>query len=290
MKRTRCQQAKTAQQHFEFPSDPEVWLEVIRRLIELGWLIWGNKKIELGPKDDPPPQVRRALRRYQRWAGLQPDGVPGPMTLRRLREPRLWCGTPDALGAQQLCKWPQRDVTWNIAASLPGVSDGDFKTAIDWAAGQWNAVCGIRLAYGPNARTANLLLTVANLGGPGAVLADQELPCGAKAGARLRGRYDRSELWDAGELPVPGGFVPLRLTGLHELGHAIGLPHHAPGGVPAVMDPSLNTALTSLQDWDIAQAQTRYGKPANGRPGTGASGLWQITEQSDSVLKLERAA
>jgi hypothetical protein len=262
-------------------------LEVIRRLIELGWLIWGGKTISLGPQGRVPPQAKQALKRYQRWAGLKPDGIPGPVTLHHLREPRLWCGTPDALGAEAVCRWPQHDVTWNIAGALPGVSDGDFRAAIEWAAGQWNTVCGIRLAYGANARTVNVLLTVAHLGGPGDVLADQEMPCGARPSSRLRGRYDQSELWHAGELPVPRGFVPLRLTGLHELGHALGLPHHAPGSVPAVMDPSLNTALVGLQEWDISQAQVRYGKPATPGPGP-TPGPWQITEQDENHLKLER--
>src|SRR5207253_1984094 len=137
------------------------------------------------------------LRRYQRWAGLKPDGVPGPVTLHHLRQPR-WCGTPDAMGADQVCKWPQLDVTWNIAGSLPGLSDADFRAAIQWATEQWNAACGIRLAYGANARTVNVLLTVANLGGPGGVLADQQLPCGASTNTQLIGRYDTSELWYAG--------------------------------------------------------------------------------------------
>jgi hypothetical protein len=56
------------------------------------------------------------------------------------------------------------------------------------------------------------------------------------------------------------------------------------------MDPSLNTALTGLQDWDIAEAQVRYGQPASPAPGPmpGAPGAWQITEQSENILKLQR--
>jgi hypothetical protein len=269
------------------PRDPAVWLEVIRRLIELGWLIWGAKEIALDRKGNVPAVAKRALKRYQRWTGLEPDGVPGPVTLHHLRQPRLWCGTPDALGAEQVCKWPQREVTWNIAHSLPGISDSDFKAAVEWGAGQWNANSGLRLRYAANLRTANIRLTVANLGGPGGVLADQELPCGASANTSLRGRYDRSELWHAGELPVPDGYVPLRLTALHELGHGVGLPHHAPGGDPAVMDPNLNTALTALQPWDIDQARLRYGAPVDPPPDNGGR-EWRVTEQSDSVIQLQR--
>jgi hypothetical protein len=280
---------RTRKAALNLPKDPVVWLEVIRRLIELGWLIWSGKEIALDRRGNAPAEAKRALKRYQRWAGLEPDGIPGPVTLHHLRQPRLWCGTPDALGAEQLCKWPQREVTWNIVHSLPGVSDADFKAAVQWGADQWNANCGVSLRYKTNGRTTttNIRLTVANLGGPGNVLADQELPCGATANASLRGRYDRSELWHAGELPVPDGYIPLRLTGLHELGHALGLPHHAPGVVPAVMDPSLNTTLIRLQPWDIEQSQLRYGPPLSPGP-PGGKGPWQITEQSENVLRLER--
>src|SRR5437868_2472812 len=110
--------ARPARAAFKLPSDPAVWMEVVQRLIELGWLLWGGK-VPPSAKGQVPSHAKQALKRYQRWAGLKPDGVPGPITLNHLRQPR-WCGTPDAQGAGQVCKWPQLDVTWNIAGSLPG--------------------------------------------------------------------------------------------------------------------------------------------------------------------------
>src|SRR5262245_25044844 len=192
MKKTKSHAFNAAPGQLQVPGNPAVWIEVIRRLVELGWLIWGGKAPGINNRGIIPSHAKRALRRYQRWAGLTPDAVPGPVTLDHLRRARGWCGTPDAVGADTRCKWPQDNVSWNIAGSLPGVPDSDFRSAIEWASQQWNAACGVRLTYKGNTRAVNVLLTVANLGGPGGVLADQELPCGARANTRLMGRYDLS--------------------------------------------------------------------------------------------------
>lgn len=254
------------QESFSLPFDipPEIWIAVIAQLIKLGWLAWGKAPESLdGLADDVHwPAIKKAVAKFQAWAGLEVDGYPGDITQHSLFQPRI-CGVPDAMGVDGSCKWPHREVTVAIVNSLPGISDGDFQQSWLWAAEQIDRSCGATLIYKANVRTANIVITVANLGGPNGVLADQVLPCGFPANGSARMRVDSSELWSAGSPPWQGrGTIPLALVLLHEGLHGMGVPHRSPGpGGPAVMDPTLNTNLIKLQPWDIQELVTRYGPP-----------------------------
>ncbi|MCH8905829.1 MAG: matrixin family metalloprotease, partial [Candidatus Heimdallarchaeota archaeon] len=188
--------------------------------------------------------------KFQKWAGLKVDGIAGPITARHLMAQRI-CGTPDAMSGR-ICKWPMKGVTWAIADSLPGVSDAAYKAAAAWATRQWNQSCGIALKYTVKNRTANLLMRVANLGGPGDSLADSQLPCGANSSSQILQRYDASEPWYAGAGQPPNGKISLRAVCVHELGHAIGIGHLQPGGPRAIMQPYYRPDLLKLLEPSIA--------------------------------------
>ena len=229
-----------------------------------------------------------ALRRYQKWAGLKVDGKAGPVTRHSLSTPRL-CGTPDQIARGQ-CKWPMKSVSWSIKDSLPGVPDAAYKEAAHWATRQWNEACGVKLQYKQNHRTANVWMTVKNLGGPGGVLADSQLPCGATATSQMIQRYDSSELWFAELGQPPQGRISLPTVCVHELGHAIGISHLPPNGQPAIMQPFYNPSMLSLLGPDIEEARDRYGS-SDINPPPSAGGYWvTVRIQTDTEPTTERIA
>jgi hypothetical protein len=257
--------------------DPFGQWQLVQLLGQLGWLAPGVK-------------LPTAVKNYQRWAGLKADAVPGPVTMHHLRQPRL-CGTPDMVQAEgQLCRWPHKKITWAVLGKLPGVAIADFVAAAEWALGRWAAVCDITQSrVSDQASAANITLSPVNLGGPGGVLADSMLPCGATARSTMRQRYDTSELWFAGEGRPPSGRISLRAVVLHELGHALGIDHLPPSGPTAVMQPYYRDDVLDLLPPDIEQAVRRYGEPKT-TPPAGAAATYRLTFTSTSEPRLEKVA
>lgn len=204
------------------------------------------------------PTFQQALKEY--------ESLTGQAATEEAAE-TYFCLQPDRAPVRAtMCQWKHTPVTWHTEGGLKGVSPGDFQEVAGMAFDAWMAVCGVVFKYNPNPKTCNLWLHAANLGGPGGVLGDQQLPCGAGPNARLEGRYD-GESWR-----LPGsntGQIPLRTTLIHEMGHGGGLDHGPQG---CIMAPTLSS-LSELQAWDIAEAQKRYGlpRPADVPPTPGAA-------------------
>lgn len=165
------------------------------------------------------------------------------------------CGVRTTEQVGEVCKWPSVSVTWAIAATLPGFAMDAFRLAIDEAWSYWTAVCGIRpmMLVGASANITIGLQTA----GPGGVLADCELPCGASIGSKVRMRIDTSEAWVIAENP-PGNKVDLVRVVAHELGHALGIPHIGAGNL---MAPTYSSSIRRPRAGDAAEAVARYGLP-----------------------------
>lgn len=171
------------------------------------------------------------------------------------------CGVPDSLRTSELNAWPEKKVTWSIAGSLPQVPAESLKECYQYAWSLWAAVCGIEPEYASNHKTAHVLLTAANLGGPMGVLADSYLaPEGVKRNDDFQAiqRYDTNEPWHAEVTPPPLRKISLPIVMCHEIGHAIGLGHIAEGNL---LQPSYDPRVDRPMPGDIAEAQRRYGKP-----------------------------
>jgi len=163
------------------------------------------------------------------------------------------CGVDDTLGVGQLCKWPLVRVTWSVVADLPGFARETFRAAAEEAWSYWSAVCGIlpQQIQGP---AANVVIGIQSLG-PGGVLADCQLPCGATIGSTVRMRVDTEEAWVLAENPPPTKIDLVRVLA-HELGHAIGIPHIGSGNL---MAPTYSSAIRRPVAGDVAEAVARYG-------------------------------
>ena len=167
------------------------------------------------------------------------------------------CGVEDTLGASgAMCRWPSPDVSWTIAANLPGLSGESFKQVAELAWSWWSSICGIRPRYVTSSQNANVLIGIQTIG-PGGVLADSELPCGVSMSSQLRQRYDSAESWVISENP-PSNKIDIARVICHELGHVIGIPHINTGNL---MAPIYSTSIRMPKSGDIAEAVARYGLP-----------------------------
>lgn len=173
----------------------------------------------------------------------------------------IYCRVPDQLGSGGDCRWGTTDVPWALIDNIPGVPEEDYRKASEWADRQIMGVCGVKLKEVQSASGARVLLTSQRIDGPGGTLAQAELPCGRIQRVRLW--CDSTDRWDVqwknwGDR-VQSGRIPLYLVVLHEKLHNLGLPHtNQPGNV---MNPSLQTGLRRLGDWDISELRRRYGPP-----------------------------
>jgi hypothetical protein len=166
---------------------------------------------------------------------------------------QVLCGVDDRLGAfGQMCKWPAPDITWSIVGNLPGIEPDSFRRVCGLAWDAWAKVCGIRPRFveGPS----NLSIGLQTIG-PGNVLADCELPCGATMQSRLRMRIDTAEAWVISDNP-PNNRVDLLRVLIHELGHGIGIPHIGTGNL---MAPIYSARIGRPQSGDISEGVSRYG-------------------------------
>lgn len=159
--------------------------------------------------------------------------------------------------AGQMCRWPAPNVTWAIVADIPGLARESFKQAAIAAWGRWSAVCGIQPRMVDQANQANVVIGIQTIG-PGGVLADSELPCGATMQTQLRQRYDSAEDWVISDNP-PSNKIDLVRVMTHEIGHVIGIYHIGSGNL---MAPTYSTRINKPVAGDIAEAVARYGLPA----------------------------
>lgn len=186
-----------------------------------------------------------------------------------MSEGLTFCRVPDRIGSGEDCRWPDNNVFWALVDNIPGVDEADYRKAAEWASRQLMGVCGVSLREVLSASSARILLTSDQIDGPGGTLAQAELCCGNVRRVRLW--CDSTDRWDVQwnnwGSPVRKNMVPLYIVVLHELMHNLGLPHtNRPGNI---MNPSLQTGLRRLGDWEISELRRRHGPPAVPPPAPG---------------------
>lgn len=194
---------------------------------------------------------------YQRFHGLVPDGLVGPITQRSLDAPRF-CAYPDRMDlGNSICRWGKRSLVYGFRGDLPGISRDDMRRAFQIAFDRWSAVCDIRASHiGDSSQAADIVIDTGRIDGPSGTLAYSELPCGSQD-RQLKQKYDTSEPWVIAD-NVPSYRIDLGRVATHEVGHVIGVPHIGSGNL---MAPTYSTRIHSPQAGDIQEAQARYGPP-----------------------------
>jgi hypothetical protein len=192
-------------------------------------------------------------------------------------------------------RWPDGPIRYFVnERDIPGVTAGDFRSAIGRAAGTWQAVPGVRLRFEDQGFT-----TAAPVGLDGRntlgfqdrpdldrVLGSTSLLLDADTGALVEADifFNTRFPWSVTQ-QGEAGRVDVESVVLHELGHFIGLGHSAIGeteftgtggrrvlGSGAVMFPIAltpgSTADRVLQDDDMAGAQDLYGDGSRASSGS----------------------
>ena len=169
-----------------------------------------------------------------------------------------FCSTEDEIAQERLCKWPDNDVPLAVIAVPPGLTEAQFEGVFGWVAEQINAACGAKLYQIETARLARVLPGTRKIDGPSGVLAESQLPCGNVI--QCLQWYDGGEHWEVNWPPVDRQKINLNLVALHEVMHALGIPH-APQNMDAVIAPYYNADLRGLRPYDVAELRRRYGPP-----------------------------
>lgn len=153
---------------------------------------------------------------------------------------------------QRFCHWPENTITWHIRDVLPSLGDQTMRAACEAALADIASFFDLSFPYVDSPAQANILVTVAPLGGRGGVLADCQLvPCniGPKNSVQMLMRADREENWIFENTPA-GLNIDWQRVFAHEFTHGLGLPHITTPG--SLMLPTYSTTIRGLQPGDIA--------------------------------------
>ena len=206
-----------------------------------------------------PEQLQNALRLYQRFYDLAPTGE---LTLETIKHQRRYrCANPDPV--QALVddgtatadpivyfgdRWNHRDLTFfldNFTSDLTGEA-----AIVQAAFDVWAGVVPLTFTrvFDPGSADITVSWEIFDHGdgtpfdGPGNVLAHADSPSGQNAAVH----FDDSENWTAARVLS---------TGIHEIGHALGL-HHS--REPNSVMFATENGVSSLHELDIKGIRSRY--------------------------------
>lgn len=173
--------------------------------------------------------------------------------VRRLMNPEF-CGIRQNLEigqiGQRYCRWPQDDLRLAIVEVLPALGKDRMLEGCKAACDDISSKIVMDFAFVDDASTADIVIQVSPLGGPGGVLAQCTLvPCGIKRG-QFQGTLeaDQFESWVLAEA-ASGLNIDWQRVFAHELTHGLGLPHiQTPR---SLMLPTYSTVIRTLQDGDV---------------------------------------
>lgn len=219
-----------------------------------------------------------AVRRYQRFYKLKPDGVAGPVTKAHIAQPR--CGVSDrprvsmgATGGEFVlrgCSYQRRELTYAFLNTTPDLTTERQRQIVREAFDAWAAVTNLAFVEIDSNGSADFPIAwhrgthgdgspFDENGGPsGNTLAHAFFPppCGGpNAGAM---HFDEAEAWvDDGD----ANGIRLRQVAIHEIGHLLGLSHS--DDEAAIMFALYAPDRVALAPDDIAGIQALYGPPGN---------------------------
>ena len=170
-----------------------------------------------------------------------------------------YCSVEDTLGVGGAqCRWPMKVITWGIGAIPPGLTLQRFVETADRVFKEIETACDLQFTPVPDQSRANIWIRTFR-GSPLGELAHAYLPCGpVTSKSQMLLELDDTESFVIADNP-PSDKLSLYVVMLHEMLHALGVPHLS-GGV-AVMNPTYNVKMSRLQSLDRAELVSRYGLP-----------------------------
>lgn len=216
------------------------WRYVAAQLRNRGWEV-----------PDSPAALQAALEKLRDLLGSE------AAVIASIEQPKV-CGVPDCITLDARSpRWPANEITYGLAHNMTGLGADAWAEAHRLAWGTFEQVCGLKVSYSPNYKTAQVIIEVGRIDGASGTLAYSQLADGTM---RAKGqKYDSSERWSTEE-GGRGIYLPAVIR--HEGGHAVGMPHLRQG---AILQPTYDDALSTFTaiDIDYLQNTLGYGKPKN---------------------------
>lgn len=212
-------------------------------------------------------ELRKAVLALQEAYHLPKTGKVDAELKAFLDEP--YCDVPDPYGpamellggAEGGVGWRDTKVTYQFMHFSTKISNAEVRSAFEAAFRTWEGVCRLRFSEVTAQGDMRIAFGAGDHGdqwpfeGPGRALAHAFYPNWPDPPLRGDVHVDDDESWVLSAAP-PAGAKDLASVVLHEVGHAIGLPHSTVPG--SVMWPNYTGVLRTLQPSDVAAIKAVY--------------------------------
>uniref|UniRef100_A0A7E4VIK3 ZnMc domain-containing protein n=1 Tax=Panagrellus redivivus TaxID=6233 RepID=A0A7E4VIK3_PANRE len=225
-----------------------------------------------GDFSDVTSLFKRAVRKFQEFAGLKTTGELDVQTKKKMAEPR--CGVFDVQAItssrEAAFKWKKNQLTYSIYLYSPDLSRDDIRRAIRKAFDTWSAVVPLDFTEVDSTdSSADIKIKFAAndhgdpwpFDGQGGVLAHATMPTSGLL------HFDEDETWVYMDPKrIAAGDTDLLAVAIHESGHALGLSHSRDESsimapfYKETVDSRGNYIMPVLKQTDIQAIQDIYGR------------------------------